>query len=468
MSSHIKACSEHIVAVAQSVKDFYPQVPLRLAYIGYRDHCDGDLRLAVHSFSTDMDAFQRFVGSQRAIGGGDAPEDVFGALNEAVRLDWQAATKLMFHIGDGPCHGTRFHSCGDSYPGGDPNGLRAEALLPAIQQKGIVYKFGRINSSTDKMISEFNKILGGHVIETMDVADASTLMGSVATSVTESLYTSLSSSVFTTHDGGRKKIDRDEIEFETSEPRWEEIRAEDVNIFSMVMPETMSALLGEQPSTFVDCRPSLVSMKVSALPFDAGAVRVVHRAKRADGSGPCVVHKTPMSQHVKDKVREKFERSHISTHAAATFLALEFNKVRPGHFPAVEYVHLSLVHYLTREGTPYCTEEPALIGHYEKYNNNSGMVVASPTKHGVHHEVVQAFSHWTYSATDGFLCVVDCQGVYDSSSKTFRLTDPAIHCEDMLRYGGTNLHSGGFKRFFATHKCNDCCRALGLATPSFD
>jgi hypothetical protein len=49
--------------------------------------------------------------------------------------------------------------------------------------------------------------------------------------------------------------------------------------------------------------------------------------------------------------------------------------------------------------------------------------------------------------------------------------DPAIHCVDAShRFGVTNLKQNGMDGFFKSHKCNDICRALGLAetrpTPS--
>jgi hypothetical protein len=76
--------------------------------------------------------------------------------------------------------------------------------------------------------------------------------------------------------------------------------------------------------------------------------------------------------------------------------------------------------------------------------------------------VVQAFSHWTHHVTGGALMVVDCQGVYCAATRTFKLTDPAIHATALTRFGGTNMGDLGFARFYKTHVCNQYCRALGL------
>lgn len=47
----------------------------------------------------------------------------------------------------------------------------------------------------------------------------------------------------------------------------------------------------------------------------------------------------------------------------------------------------------------------------------------------------------------------------------FLLSDPAIHCTDVLRFSRTNLGEQGFGLFFGSHKCNDVCRALRLPAP---
>ena len=47
----------------------------------------------------------------------------------------------------------------------------------------------------------------------------------------------------------------------------------------------------------------------------------------------------------------------------------------------------------------------------------------------------------------------------------FTLSDPAIHCTDVLRFSRTNLGEEGFRLFFNSHKCNDVCRALRLPVP---
>ncbi len=70
---------------------------------------------------------------------------------------WQSAARFIILIADAPCHGRRFHSLGDSYPNGDPNGLQVEDLITRLHKQGIKFVFTRINAYTDQMIQEFDK-----------------------------------------------------------------------------------------------------------------------------------------------------------------------------------------------------------------------------------------------------------------------------------------------------------------------
>jgi hypothetical protein len=463
MSGHIAAMKNYITLVARSVNEFYPDVPLRLAFVGYRDHCDGDDRLAVFRFSPDISAFQSFVGSQGAKGGGDGPEDVFGALSVASSFEWQAATRLIYHIADAPCHGTKYHSSnmGDGNPNGDPHGLQAEDLIRDLILKKIQYNFGEMNSSTTQMIRIFNEIAAKNnspnYITTFNAANSATMMTSVATSVTASMYTSISSS---------KSIGKDEDEelpvvLDRSEPNWSTIPTETVAIYSLNLTSTAKSQLSIEEPRYLVSIPENTSLKVAKHPFSHGSIRAVYKVNCSSN----VVHKIPRKSRTSDKVREKFEASYISPHWAAMILAINFEAVRPSGYPSIQYTNASLVQYLERPGAPYCTQETLMEGAFEKYNNNSGMVLPNPSPSGANHDVIQAFSHWTHHIMGGSLVVVDCQGVFNHATNAFLLTDPAIHCMDPVRYGNTNLHKVGIRRFFLSHRCNGCCRELGLRMP---
>src|SRR3989337_1690316 len=103
-------------------------------------------------------------------------------------------------------------------------------------------------------------------------------------------------------------------------------------------------------------------------------------------------------------------------------------------------------------GTQYYTIEPKLEN-FKRFNTNTGIIVEFiPT--------LEAFAHFTYEYTEGYLVVCDLQGI--ELTDEFLLTDPAIHCID-LRFGRTNFGERGINEcFLANHRCNDICKKLKL------
>ena len=95
---------------------------------------------------------------------------------------------------------------------------------------------------------------------------------------------------------------------------------------------------------------------------------------------------------------------------------------------------------------------------YEKYNNNSGW----SSNFNNTSLITQAFSHFSWQYTRGYLMVVDLQGV------GLLLTDPQIHCLDRKKYGKGNLGVVGMLMFFMTHCCNTYCKELNLLNPCKD
>jgi len=102
--------------------------------------------------------------------------------------------------------------------------------------------------------------------------------------------------------------------------------------------------------------------------------------------------------------------------------------------------------------------ERVLEGEFSKWFSNGEY--ARRTDDPEYSATLEAFSHWTYQVTAGYLMVTDIQGI--RVGDRFILSDPAIHCTDASRFGNTNLGEDGFSQRFSTHKCNKICKALGL------
>ena len=107
--------------------------------------------------------------------------------------------------------------------------------------------------------------------------------------------------------------------------------------------------------------------------------------------------------------------------------------------------------------------EPFLEGTFLKANGNDGYVANLDDAHREFQEVAQAFSHWTWVASEKSLLVCDLQGVHETADEGMRwkFTDPAIHsAAGKTRFGQTDLGPRGINAFFRTHECNDFCKEL--------
>lgn len=427
--------------------------------------------------------------------GADVPEDVLGGLQEVAKLSWTSTSRVLYHIGDAPCHGSEFHTLRDQFEHGCPGGHNVQDLLMSLKQLDIQYFFGKLSRQTDMMISKFNELVSGgtpselaEYITSTPMTD-NTMMSVITKSITGTLSVSISNCSGRAQDASDKNTLKDYVfnEYFPSREVWSTIDCERVHQYLLKMPMSIHELVTDKQD--VDCLidfPVEIEVKCAPNPFARGELRVAFYAQQSianpcpasssveydssssatdgshDGNGSLtVIHKETRSALASEQTREKYEET-LACHRAAMYLAMEFNKVRPYESDGVEYCDVSILQHMTRHGQPFCTQETMVQGAWEKYNNNSGLCMPCPTALNTNHEIVQTFSHWTHHITGGKIMVVDCQGAFDTDRKTFVLSDPAIHCQNPLRFGLTNLADSGFKKFYATHYCNDLCRELHL------
>lgn len=107
MSGLVAAAKEKIWAIANTLTQTQPTPEIRMGLIGYRDRGD-DYVTRVTDLTTNLDAVYESLMGFAADGGGDGPESVNQALNEAVtRLSWRSDSntyKVVFLVGDAPPH----------------------------------------------------------------------------------------------------------------------------------------------------------------------------------------------------------------------------------------------------------------------------------------------------------------------------------------------------------------------------
>ncbi|RYG99200.1 hypothetical protein EON65_50520 [archaeon] len=460
--------------------------------VGYRDYGDVD-RLVTLDFTPYVEDFVAFLDGQMAMGGADEAEDVLGGMNVVAFKEnwWQSEVRVLYHIGDAPCHGIKFHSrlVKDFYPKGHHNDPKPLTILQKLKENRVKYMFMRINSSTDIMIAKFNAMLAAGVdedivipvdaeaskpyIETICVnADVLRVMQVITASL--SVYLSNSFSQGTSLDSSAFS---EEAADSFGPAAVGTLVEEFVMQYPIFVPTDLKSFLLESTDKCVADIPSPMTpirVKIAGAPFAAGIHRQASWGERMLSSGDweSVVFKNLKPQRNKSQITKGKHECFLSCHRAASFCAVQFNACRPKDCPTIIFVESCLAQFNARLDQPFMICEQRVCSDaskFEKYNNNTGFVEMNPTPvHDTIHDAVQAFSHWTYCYTKQEMLIVECQGVYNRDDNEFLLTDPAVHSIQMQKFGSTNMAVEGYIKFFRTHKCNSYCKALKLKPPSKD
>ncbi len=134
MSGLIEGAKQKVWSIANELISASPRPELRLGLIGYRDRGDEYVTRAF-DLTNDIDAIYGHLQSFRADGGGDTPESVNEALDEAVRtLSWSAdkkVLKIIFLVGDAPPH--MDYANGPKYPVICQEAMKKDLIVNTVQ-----------------------------------------------------------------------------------------------------------------------------------------------------------------------------------------------------------------------------------------------------------------------------------------------------------------------------------------------
>ena len=107
MGGLIQAAKEKIWSIASSMAQAKPAPEIRMGLVAYRDRGDAYITRVVN-LSSDLDSMYASLMDFQAGGGGDGPESVNQALNDAVnKMAWHSdkqTYKVIFLVGDAPPH----------------------------------------------------------------------------------------------------------------------------------------------------------------------------------------------------------------------------------------------------------------------------------------------------------------------------------------------------------------------------
>jgi uncharacterized protein YegL len=129
MSGLIEAAKEKIWSIASTMARAQPTPEIRIGLVAYRDRGD-DYVTRVVDLSADLDSMYATLMDFQANGGGDGPESVNQALDDAInRISWSQdgqAYRAVFLVGDAPPH--------MDYP----DDVKYPQSIAAARHKGIV------------------------------------------------------------------------------------------------------------------------------------------------------------------------------------------------------------------------------------------------------------------------------------------------------------------------------------------
>lgn len=107
MGDLIQAAKDKIWSIASTMAAAQPAPEIRMGLVAYRDRGD-DYVTRVVNLTKDLDAVHAELMQFQAQGGGDGPESVNQALDDALnRIGWSQDAKtyrVMFLVGDAPAH----------------------------------------------------------------------------------------------------------------------------------------------------------------------------------------------------------------------------------------------------------------------------------------------------------------------------------------------------------------------------
>ncbi|EFA77644.1 protein serine/threonine kinase [Heterostelium album PN500] len=459
MGEYIYQVKNDLVKLQVELKANYKNLDLKFGFIRYTDF-DVEKPYSILDFTNSTLDFVTFVASIKDEGGDDCAEDMFGGMNLIKLMGWRKdSTRIVIHLADAPCHGEEYHDKPDNYPDGDPNGITLDSLMKDIISLDINYFFGHIiKPATSKMIDIFNKrlaILSKNMktINTFDSKDISTLSTHLLKSVESSISSSRSTLTSQLVDK-EPRIPKDYI-IVKEVPYFPTLPLIPMQRIQFKIPNSLDACLDEkyEASSFSE----EFEIKMAPYPFSQGGNRLAYHAVDKDGNRK-VVKQSKYKGSSYNSMKRYLEEMECQTVAAK--FAFDFNHLRSKQ--DINFTFAKVLVDKNNDQPQFYSVEKLIEGEYQKFNSNHGWL--RKDEDGMN-EIIQTFSHWTYQASKGKAMVVDIQGV--KIDKGYLLTDPAIHCINVRRFGATNLGKPGMIKFFDTHKCNKHCRELKLVKPSF-
>ena len=160
---YLEDIKSNFTNMIQKIQANCPMATIYIGFVGYLDILDlqlGDKYINI-DFTTKIDDIKGKIEDLNSHGGGDIAEDVYGAFEMALKMDWQGNSRFAILAADAPCHGIEFHEKNikgyDNYPKGYPENSDIKQLVREFAQKDISLFCAKFSDDTDIMFNIFKQ-----------------------------------------------------------------------------------------------------------------------------------------------------------------------------------------------------------------------------------------------------------------------------------------------------------------------
>lgn len=467
MTKHIQIAADTMLDLLAKTKTTYPSSKTRFAFLGYTDF-DTSMPFNIIDFQDNEFKVQTEIRMLKTFKSQDYCEDINGALQNVVKLQWASKNRFLFHILDSPCHGNKFSNLSwiskfrhDDYPNGHATDKPYEEIFKKLLDKNIQYSIIPFNDSTVKMIDEFRNIYHhlnlfykpNKAFKVFSNPKGEDLFRSAFATVTaeisQKMYTMVSRK-----ESVAKPISR-QLPKESNNFRRNLVK---VKLISSEIPEKKELFKGLGKYNFNVKQIDVYKIEYKYRAFSQGTFNEVHRANlffSDDQTSPPkkMVLKVPLK---KPLIAKTYFFDMLKIHTITKHLATIFTdliKTLPMANELNRGISFNDIFVVKSEPQNFFCLEPDLGSKFRKFTNNAFFYDNS---FKIDIQILLAFSHWSYEFTKESFMVTDLQGT-ESILTDSTLNTTTGHFEE---FGDLGLK--GIASFFLTHECNKICNVLKL------
>jgi hypothetical protein len=167
MSSSLNGVKNYCIAISQKLEKELSQFDFHYGGIFYSDPVDVPTESNSYlNLTPNINEFKSFVNGVKLLGGGDGPEDWYGAYDIAVnKMSWRNGIRCIIHITDAGGHGTDYSS-GDGHPAEGP---KLDRIIPKCAKMNFQMFGFNIGSEANQSFSRFKSIFKANGGKTFEV-----------------------------------------------------------------------------------------------------------------------------------------------------------------------------------------------------------------------------------------------------------------------------------------------------------